>query len=252
MIPIRDDQARSTIPYVNYFIIALNVAVFACEISVGLHDRRALNDLFQQFGTIPHNFELAISGGYAQLTIPSVFVTIFTSMFMHASVLHLLGNMWVLWIFGDNIEDHLGHFVYLIFYLVCGLLASMAHIYANPGSEIPSVGASGAIAGVMGAFLLRYPQARVQMLVVFGWMANVTWLSAWVMLAFWFGLQFLGVIGTQMLQTHSHQLSGGIAYWAHLGGFVAGMVLIKLIPGHTQYTFGGWITKDGKEVLPKQ
>src|SRR5260370_21751924 len=185
MIPIRDDQARSTIPYVNYFIIALNVAVFACEISVGLHDRRALNDLFQQFGTIPHNFELAISGGYAQLTIPSVFVTIFTSMFMHASVLHLLGNMWVLWIFGDNIEDHLGHFVYLIFYLVCGVLASMAHIYANPGSEIPSVGASGAIAGVMGAFLLRYPQARVQMLVVFGWMANVTWLSAWACLLVW-------------------------------------------------------------------
>jgi len=253
MIPIRDDQPCSTFPYVNYVIIAANVAVFAYELSVGGHDRGALFDLIKQYGTIPHNFELAFSGGYAQLTIPGVFLTILTSMFMHASVLHLLGNVWVLWIFGDNIEDHLGHFVYPIFYLVCGVLASMAYIYANPSSEIPSVGASGAIAGVMGAFLLRYPQARVQLLVILAWwMANVVWVSAWVVLAIWFGTQFLGVIWTQVVYSHTHRSFGGIAYWAHVGGFVTGIILIKLIPGHTQYSHGGWFTKEGKEVLPKQ
>jgi membrane associated rhomboid family serine protease len=251
MFPIRDDQPRTTFPYVNYFIIAVNVGVFAYELYLRTQDPKALYSLYYQFGTIPHNFQLAFAGGYAQITLPGVFLTILTSMFMHVSVLHLLGNMWVLWIFGDNIEDHLGHVVYPIFYLVCGLIGSMSHIYANPESEIPSMGASGAIAGIMGAFLLRYPQARVQLLVMFSWLANVVWVSAWAVLAYWIGLQLLSQILTDVFFKYTHQHTGGVAYWAHLGGFLSGMILIKVVPGRTQYRHGGWFAKDGKEVLPK-
>ncbi len=214
MLPIRDDQPCTTTPWVNYFIIAANVTVFGYQLSLGLHSRE-LYEFYARFGAVPHNFELAFAGS-GQVTLIGAFLTILTSMFVHGSVLHLLGNVWVLWIFGDNIEDHLGHVIYPIFYLVCGVLASMTHIYANPSSQVPSIGASGAIAGVMGAFLLRYPQARVQLLV------------------------------------NGLRTSGGVSYWAHVGGFVTGMILIKVIPGHTQYSHGGWFTKEGKEVLPKQ
>src|SRR6266581_4945606 len=234
MFPIRDDQPRSTFPYVNYFIIAVNLAAFGYEISVGTHGRGALSDLLHQYGVTPHNFELAFSGS-SPYTISGVFLTIFTSMFLHSGWLHLIGNLWVLWIFGDNIEDHLGHVVYPIFYLVCGVLASMTHIYANPSSQVPSIGASGAIAGVMGAFLLRYPQARVQLLVMFSFLANVVWVSAWAVLAIWFGMQVLGTVWIHLLFNHGLRTSGGVSYWAHVGGFVTGMILIKVIPGHTQY-----------------
>ena len=177
MIPIRDDQPCTTTPWVNYFIIAANVTVFGYQLSLGLHSRE-LYEFYARFGAVPHNFELAFAGS-GQVKLIGTFLTILTSIFVHGSVLHLLGNVWVLWIFGDNIEDHLGHVIYPIFYLVCGVLASMTHIYANPSSQIPSIGASGASAGGMGAFLLRYPQARVQLLVMFSYLANVVWMSAW-------------------------------------------------------------------------
>src|SRR6266566_526351 len=250
MFPIRDDQPRTTFPWVNYCIIAANVAAFGYEISLGLHSR-ALFDLWTRYGAVPHNFELGFSGS-SQITISGALLTILTSMFLHGSVLHVLGNVWVLWIFGDNIEDHLGHVVYPMFYFVCGISASMAQIYANPGSEIPTIGASGAITGVMGAYLVRYPQARVQLLVIFSMFANVVWVSAWVVLAIWFGMQLLGTVWMQMLFGHGFKNLGGTAYWAHVGGFILGMVLIKILPGRTQYSYGGWLTKEGKEVLPKQ
>ncbi len=250
MLPIRDDQPCTTTPWVNYFIIAANVTVFGYQLSLGLHSRE-LYEFYARFGAVPHNFELAFAGS-GQVTLIGAFLTILTSMFVHGSVLHLLGNVWVLWIFGDNIEDHLGHVIYPIFYLVCGVLASMTHIYANPSSQVPSIGASGAIAGVMGAFLLRYPQARVQLLVMFSYLANVVWVSAWAVLAIWFGMQVLGTVWIQLLFNHGLRTSGGVSYWAHVGGFVTGMILIKVIPGHTQYSHGGWFTKEGKEVLPKQ
>jgi len=250
MIPIRDDQPCTTTPWVNYFIIAANVTVFGYQLSLGLHSRE-LYEFYARFGAVPHNFELAFAGS-GQVTLIGTFLTILTSIFVHGSVLHLLGNVWVLWIFGDNIEDHLGHVIYPIFYLVCGVLASMTHIYANPSSQVPSIGASGAIAGVMGAFLLRYPQARVQLLVMFSYLANVVWVSAWAVLAIWFGMQVLGTVWIQLLFNHGLRTSGGVSYWAHVGGFVTGMILIKVIPGHTQYSHGGWFTKEGKEVLPKQ
>ena len=250
MFPIRDDQPRTLVPWVNYLIIAANLTVFGYEISLGLHSRE-LADFYLKYGVIPHNFELAFSGS-GQVTIGGAFLTILTSMFVHGSILHLLGNVWVLWIFGDNIEDHCGHIVYPFFYLICGGLASLIQIYANPSSQIPEIGASGAIAGVLGGFLLRYPQAKVQLLIVFGMLANVAWWSAWSVLLFWFGMQVLGTAWTQLLYNHGLKNIGGVAYWAHVGGFVSGIVLIKIIPGRTQYAHGGWFTKEGKEVLPKQ
>src|SRR6266567_6010522 len=236
MIPIRDDQPCATTPWVNYFIIAANVTVFGYQLSLGLHSRE-LYEFYARFGAVPHNFELAFAGS-GQVTLIGAFLTILTSMFVHGSVLHLLGNVWVLWIFGDNIEDHLGHVIYPIFYLVCGVLASMTHIYANPSSQVPSIGASGAIAGVMGAFLLRYPQARVQLLIMFSWLANFVWVPAWAVLAFWIGLQLLSQILTDALHKQTQLRTGGVAYWAHLGGFLSGMILIKLVPGRTQYRHG--------------
>ena len=168
-------------------------------------------------------------------------------MFMHAGWLHVLGNMWFLWIFGDNIEDHLGHVVYPMFYLVCGLLASIAHVYANPDSTLPMVGASGAIAGVMGAFLLRYPQARIQVLWTwFGY--RIFWMPAIGMLFYWFALQLVGQAWVQYVSSQTHQQVGGVAYWAHLGGFVTGLILIKVIPSRSEYNYGAWTKKEEKAV----
>lgn len=249
IFPIRDDQSRTRAAYVNYFIIALNFAVFLYGFWLKLHDQPGWSAFTNSYTMVPHHFELAISGT-GQYSISGVFLTIFTSMFMHAGWVHLIGNLWVLWIFGDNIEDHLGHAVYGVFYLLCGLMAGMAHIYANPGSEVPTLGASGAIAGVMGAFLLRYPEARVQIFAFYGLRAGMFWVAAWVVLALWFAIQLFSQVLTHWV--FGNLQTGGVAYWAHLGGFLTGMVLIKVIPGCTTYSHGGWINKEGKELLPKQ
>jgi membrane associated rhomboid family serine protease len=157
-------------------------------------------------------------------------------MFLHASWLHIIGNMWVLWIFGDNIEDYLGHFTYLLFYLVSGFAAAVAHILLNAGSNVPSVGASGAIAGVMGAYFVLYPRARVLI-----WFPPIFFfhLPAWLVLGYWFFVQFLSGAATSIVETS--RTSGGIAFWAHVGGFVAGIVLIKVLPERPQrYRYAAW------------
>ena len=160
-------------------------------------------------------------------------------MFLHASWLHIIGNMWVLWIFGDNIEDYLGHFTYLLFYLLCGLAAAIAHILLNAGSNVPTVGASGAIAGVMGAYFLLYPKARVLTLVPLIVFFTFWWLPAWIVLGYWFLLQFLS--GTATSIAYSNPNSGGVAFWAHVGGFAAGLLLIKVMPRRTQRDrYGTW------------
>src|SRR5947208_10845342 len=141
MIPIRDDQPRFSTPFVNFFIIGLNVVVFLFELSVGMQGRRALNALIFQFGVVPLHFERALAGS-PHYTVPATFLTILTSMFLHGGWLHIIGNLWFLWIFGDNIEDYLGHFRYLIFYLMCGFAAALTHIALNLGSNEPTVGAS--------------------------------------------------------------------------------------------------------------
>lgn len=225
--PIRDDQPRYSTPLVNYFIIALNALVFLYELSVEGQGERAFNNFVSQFAVVPRHFQLALSGS-SHYSIAAVVLTIFTSMFMHASVMHILGNMWVLWIFGDNIEDYLGHGLYLVFYLLCGIIASVTQILFSlhpPGSSVPSLGASGAIAGVMGAYFLLYPRAKVLTWVVF---IFFWWLPAWIWLGCWFALQFFSGAATSL--AGANQASGGIAFMAHVGGFVAGLILIKLFP----------------------
>jgi membrane associated rhomboid family serine protease len=224
MIPIRDDTPTYSTPFINYLLIGLNTLIFLFELSLNPQVRQAF---VYQFGVEPVRVLTAL--GLAQVHVPQASaVPLLTSMFLHASWLHLIGNMWVLWIFGDNIEDHLGHFPYLVFYLVSGLAASLLHILLNPNSTIPSVGASGAIAGVMGAYFLLFPSARVLTLVPLIIFFTFIWLPAWIVLGYWFVLQFLSGAATSI--AYSSKTSGGIAFWAHVGGFVAGLLMIKLMP----------------------
>lgn len=225
MIPIRDDTPKFTTPFINYLLIALNTLVFLFEVSLGPRTRDAF---VYQFGVEPVRVLSAL--GLANLNVPHASaVPLLTSMFLHASWLHLIGNMWVLWIFGDNIEDYLGHFPYLIFYLVSGFAASALHILLNSSSNVPSVGASGAIAGIMGAYFLLFPSARVLTLVPLIIFFTFIWLPAWIVLGYWFVLQFLSGAATSIAYSNSTG-GGGIAFWAHVGGFVAGLVMIKLMP----------------------
>jgi hypothetical protein len=234
MIPIRDDTPRFSTPFVTYFIIALNTLVFLFELSVSEQGRGALNGLIYHFGVVPWRFDHVLAAWPAS-SLTGLFLPVLTSMFLHASWLHLIGNMWFLWIFGDNIEDYLGHFSYLLFYLVCGFAAAITHILLNAGSRLPSVGASGAIAGVMGAYFVLYPKARVMM-----WFPPIFFfhLPAWLVLGYWFFMQFLSGAATSIVETSQN---GGIAFWAHVGGFVAGVVLIKVLPARPRrYRYAAW------------
>jgi len=187
---------------------------------------------------VPRHFELALAGS-SRYALPALVLTIFTSMFLHGGWLHIIGNMWFLWIFGDNIEDYLGHSLYLAFYLVSGFAAAVTHILLNPASNLPTVGASGAIAGVMGAYFVLYPRARVLTLVPLIIFFTFWWLPAWLMLGYWFILQFLMGAATSIAETS--QNTGGVAVWAHVGGFIAGIVLIKLLPERRgRYRYAAW------------
>jgi hypothetical protein len=237
MIPIRDDTPRYTTPYVNYLLIALNTLVFLFEVSLNPQTRQVF---VYQFGVEPVRVLSAVGLAHVYASQPSV-MPLLTSMFLHASWLHLIGNMWVLWIFGDNIEDYLGHFSYLVFYLVSGLAASALHVLLNANSTVPSVGASGAIAGVMGAYFLLFPSARVLTLVPLIIFFTFIWLPAWIVLGYWFVLQFLSGAATSIAYSSRTGGGGGIAFWAHVGGFVAGLVMIKLLPqrlrSRSRYTY---------------
>ncbi len=238
MFPIRDDQPSFTTPYVNYFIIALNLLVFIfVELPLQFQGPRALNSLIFHFGLIPAHVTHAIAGS-SEYSLTASLLTIFTSMFMHGGLFHILGNLWFLWIFGDNVEDYLGHFTYLVFYLLCGVAAALTDIALSPSSMIPTIGASGAIAGVMGAYIVLYPKARVQTLVVLIVFFTFWWLPAWVFLGYWFFIQF---IATSLTATQAHHQTGGVAFAAHVGGFIAGLVLVKLFPRRTRsYRYGSW------------
>ncbi len=230
MIPIRDETPRYSTPYVTYFIIALDVLVFVLELAAGSNGQ--LDALIRQFGVVPRRFTLDLAGGHFDPV--GAFVPILTAMFLHGSWLHIIGNMWVLWIFGDNIEDYLGHFPYLLFYLGTGVIAFLTHIALNLDSRVPTLGASGAIAGVMGAYFLLYPRARVLV-----WFPPIFFfhLPAWLVLGYWFLIQFLSGTATSIGNTAA---SGGVAVWAHVGGFLAGMALIKLLPERSRRRYGAW------------
>lgn len=233
MIPIRDDRPSFTTPFINYLLVLLNVAVFLFQHV--LLPPQGERQFLSAFALVPIRVESAV--GLAPPVANASVLPMLTSMFLHAGWLHLIGNMWVLWIFGDNIEDYLGHFGYLIFYLVSGLAGSVLHVVFNPNSAIPSVGASGAIAGVMGAYFLLFPSARVLTLVPLIIFFTFVWLPAWIVLGYWFILQFLGGAATSIATSSARTGGGGgIAFWAHVGGFIAGIVMIKLLPQRMRRT----------------
>jgi membrane associated rhomboid family serine protease len=223
MFPIRDDAPRIGTPVITYLLLALNTLVFLFEVML---DPGSRNAFIFQFGVVPAHITGLLHGA-PQVTPTGALLPVLTSMFMHASWLHLIFNMWGLYIFGDNVEDHMGHFRFLIFYLLTGIAASAVHWMMSPASRIPSVGASGAIAGVMGGYFLLFPSARVLTVLPLFFYFTFLWLPAWLVLGYWFVAQFLSGAATAITAS---QQSGGIAFWAHVGGFVAGVVLIKLFP----------------------
>ena len=212
MIPIRDQIPTRRVPIINYLLIAANIGVFLFMYLAGSYEET----LTYEFALIPYNFVTHLNIGNIS--------DIFTSMFMHAGLAHIAGNMLYLWIFGDNIEDSMGHAKYLLFYLVGGTVASLTHIITNPGSQIPTVGASGAIAAVLGAYLVLYPQSRVLTIIPLGFFIRMTMVPASIVLGMWFVLQlFSGVLSLGGPDV------GGVAFWAHIGGFLAGVVMAKLM-----------------------
>ncbi|MGN6183273.1 MAG: rhomboid family intramembrane serine protease [Thermoanaerobaculia bacterium] len=218
MIPLRDDNPRRTVPYVTYLLVALNVFAFFWELSLGPNLERALFTI----AFIPAKFWVPGHWSYDMLTIV-------VSMFLHGSLLHVGSNMLYLWIFGDNIEDRLGHFRYLVFYLLCGFGATFAHAFFSSGSRIPAIGASGAIAGVLGAYIVLYPKARVLTLIPIFFFIMFRELPAILILGLWFVLQLFSGVGS--LGVQDAQDMGGVAYFAHIGGFVIGVILIAILGG---------------------
>jgi membrane associated rhomboid family serine protease len=242
MIPLKDDAPRVATPYVTYTLIAANTIVFLLELLVETGGERALNRFIFQFGMVPARLSVVLFyQGYVPWNLVhdlgryvpplQAFLPVFTSMFLHGSWLHLIFNMLALWIFGDNVEDYVGHFRYLVLYLLSGLAAAALHTLFNFSSVIPSVGASGAIAGVMGAYFVLYPRAKVLTLVPFFFVFFV-WLPAWAVLGYWFVAQFLSGAATSIV-SHAGG-STGIAFWAHVGGFLGGMGLVKLFPSRVR------------------
>ena len=203
MIPLRDIIPSRTTPYVTISLISLNVLVFLYELSIG----RAVDAFTLYFGLVPAAFS---------------WVTVFTSMFLHGGLLHVAGNMLYLWIFGDNVEDRMGHGRFLVFYLLCGVAAALAQTITAPDSVVPMVGASGAIAGVMGAYFVLYPKSRIVTLIPLFFFFQVIEVPAILFLGIWFVMQFLSGVGS-IVTTAGGGPAGGVAFWAHVAGFVAGI-----------------------------
>ncbi|MGQ9484600.1 MAG: rhomboid family intramembrane serine protease [Desulfosoma sp.] len=222
MIPLRDANPSREFPAVTYGIIGLCVLAFFYELALG----PGLRLWVYQYGIVPIRYthsEVASRFSVLEQAIPFV-----TTMFLHGGWIHFIGNMWVLHIFGDNVESALGRGRFLAFYLLCGFAASVLHIVTNPASRVPTIGASGAIAGVMGAYFLLYPRARVLTLVPIFFYFSIIDLPAYVFLGLWFVMQFFS--GTFALMGGGTQV-GGVAWWAHIGGFLAGMVLLRVFRG---------------------
>ncbi|HEY6951001.1 MAG TPA: rhomboid family intramembrane serine protease [Bacteroidota bacterium] len=216
MIPLRDKNPTRLVPYVNVSFIIINVLVFAYELTQG----GSIDDLIRRFAVIPANITLSFGGHHLSIT---ALRSLFTSMFFHAGWLHLGGNMLYLWVFGDNVEDKLGHARYVIFYLLCGIVSSALYVYVDPHSQVPTIGASGAISGVLGAYILLFPKARVLTVIPIFIFLQFVELPAILVLGLWFVLQLFSGLASLGQQTAE---GGGVAWWAHIGGFAAGLVLI--------------------------
>lgn len=204
MLPIRDHNPSGRTPYVTFALMAANILIF---LSYGMAEISTVNAVYYEWAMIP-----------ARISFGEGYYTFVTSMFLHGGWMHLAGNMLFLWIFGDNIEDEMGHIPYLIFYLATGVLAGLVQYLTATQSGVPTVGASGAIAGVMGGYLLLYPKAKIDILLILIVFFRIFPIPAWIMLMVWFAMQFFGGWGAD-------PDTGGVAYWAHAGGFVAGIIL---------------------------
>jgi membrane associated rhomboid family serine protease len=222
MLPLKDDVPSRSFPWVNVVLIFTNSAVFLWEVVLGSE----ATGLIMSYGVVPHDL---LTSGLQRVH------TLLTSMFLHGGWAHIVGNMLYLWIFGDNVEDCLGRVRYLFFYLLCGLIASLAHIATSTGSLVPTIGASGAISGVLGGYILLYPRAGVWTFVFFGFFIRMLKVPAFFLLGFWILVQL--VSGAASLS----QADGGIAWFAHIGGFFAGLALVKLFQKRPPVrSYGRW------------
>lgn len=218
MIPLRDNIPSRKVPIVNYLLIVVNVGIFFYQLA--LASQMLLEDFIFSYGVVPLLFTTELSGHWFSLL---------SSQFLHGSWMHLLGNMLYLYIFGDNVEDRFGHFKFLLFYLVCGVAAALAQIFFHPQSQIPMIGASGAIAGVLGAYFLFFPRARVLTLVPMGIFSRIIEIPAFFFLGFWFLMQTAFGTQTYFYARAIGQEMGGVAWWAHSGGFIAGALFAFLL-----------------------
>jgi membrane associated rhomboid family serine protease len=238
MFPLRDSQPSGTLPAVTYLIIAINVIVFLFEVSLG---DRGLAVFLKNFGLVPLLF--------LQQFGPYEIFTLFSCMFLHGGWMHLISNMWALFIFGDNVEDKLGHFRYLFFYLACGVCAGLTQVLMSQASTTPTIGASGAIAGVLGGYIVSYPTARVLTAIPIFFIIRLIEVPAAVYLGFWFISQAFTGIASIAKEAGEE---GGIAWWAHIGGFVAGAILIKVMSfgrQSSQETFD-YIDQSARQASP--
>lgn len=217
MLPIRDNIKSGSFPVVAVGLILANFFVFYQEL---LLSDQALILFINTYGLVPASFMTGLNQGSASLTL---FGPLLTNLFLHGGWMHIIGNMWYIWIFGDNIEDRMGHIRFLLFYLLCGIAANMAHILIDPVSAVPTVGASGAVSGILGAYLVTFPWARVLTLVPIFIFIQFIEIPALIFLGLWFFIQLQ--YGTASLIT----AGTNIAWWAHIGGFIAGMLLVKLM-----------------------
>ncbi|MBI2910700.1 MAG: rhomboid family intramembrane serine protease [Chloroflexi bacterium] len=221
MIPISDEPGRRLrFPFMNLALVALNIGIFTYQARL---TEPGLEAFILSYGLVPQ--ELTTGRDLPPLSPLPLWMTIFTAMFLHGGWLHLGGNMLYLWVFGDNVEDRLGHLKYLLFYLACGLVAALAQIAAGPASPTPMVGASGAIAGVLGAYLVLYPGSQVKTLLIAGGLTRLVPVPAFLLIGFWALLQLFNGLGSLAVET---QQTGGVAYWAHVGGFSAGVLIVLL------------------------
>ena len=219
MFPLKVNIPAKNFPYVNIGLIVINSVIFIYVLSYG----HGFDQLIFTLGFIPARF---IAGQSETLFSPAGFLPVFSSMFLHANFIHLISNMWMLWIFGDNVEDCMGHGRYLLFFLLCGVASILAQAISNPQSAIPMVGASGAISGVLGAYLITYPHARILTLVPIVILFYIIELPAYFFLGFWFAIQ---LIQGSLYSLNSDQVvGGGVAWWAHIGGFAAGVLFLQI------------------------
>ena len=225
MIPLRDKIPSSSFPFINIIFIVLNSLIFLYEVSLG----GELERFIHEYGLIPAKVVFYSNTGFVDRFYP-----FFTSMVLHGGWFHLIGNMLFLYIFGDNVEDRMGHFKYLLFYLICGLGAAFTQIITHVRSEIPMVGASGAISGVLGAYILLFPKSRIVTLVPIFFFLHIVEIPAAVFLLIWFVMQFFSGVATLAASRDT----GGVAFWAHIGGFVVGLVLARFFIKKGYYRTG--------------